>query len=246
MVARWGVKHLLSPPYHPASNGLAERAVGIVKSRLKKMDVSAKPIQLHVGLQYICRVHGLTPHSSTGRCPFELVREGPPASLFPQLTKSTQKTSELTAVRQSISRPGRKVAFSEGDMVVVFDFKTKLSARGVVKEVLGNNTYSVDCGKGPQHVSGDALSQSSLRPEDIVGRQQLTADNEGSSQVRQASTQQDPSQDSDLDTGTEADSSSDDDDYIQDIVPAAVPRRRRRVRQHDLGPVCPNRLRQRV
>ena len=84
-----------------------------------------------------------------------------------------------------------------------------------------------------------------MRPEDIVGRQQLTADNEVSSQVQDLN-QQDPSQDSDLDTGAEADSSSDDDDYIQDIVPAAVPRRRRRVRQHDLGPVCPNRLRQRL
>ena len=115
--------------------------------------------------------------------------------------------------------------------------------------MLGNNTYSVDCGKGPQHVSGDALSKSSLRPEDIVGKQQLTADHDQvSSQAKQDSTQvgQDPSQDSDLDTGAEADSSSDDDDYIQDIVPAAMPRRRRRVRQNDLGPVCPNRLRQRM
>ena len=183
-------------------------------------------------------MHGLTPHSSTGRCPFELIREGPTASLFPQLTRSTQKTSELTAVRQSTSRPGRKVAFRDGDRVVVYNFKTKLSAVGVVKKVLGSNTYSVDCGNGPQHVSGDALSRSRLDSEDITGEPRLTA------QDSQDLVQDLVQQDSD-DTGADSDSSSDDDDYAHDLIPAAVPHRRRRVRQHDLGPICPTRLRQR-
>ena len=33
---KWGIKHLVIPPYHAASNGLAKRAVGICKDRLKK------------------------------------------------------------------------------------------------------------------------------------------------------------------------------------------------------------------
>ena len=206
VVARWGVKHLLSPPYHPASNGLAERAVGIVKGRLKKMNVSARPIALHVGLQYVCKVHGLTPHSSTGRCPFELIRESPTASLFPQLTKSTQKAAELTAVRQGVRGSGKRVAFKEGDRVIVYDFKSKLSALGIIKEVLGSNTYMVDSGNGPRHVSGDALSRSSLDAEDIVGEPGLTAqDSQDSQDSPQALVQ-----DSD-DSGAESDSSSDGD-----------------------------------
>ena len=83
-MTKWGVTHLLTPPYHPAPNGLAERAVGLVKDKLKKMDVAATPIKLYVGLKYIGRIHGLTPHASTGRCPYELISQGPLPSMFPQ------------------------------------------------------------------------------------------------------------------------------------------------------------------
>ena len=54
-----------------------------IEYTLKKIICSAAPVLLHVGLKSICRVHGLTPHRSTGRCPFELHREGPSVSLFP-------------------------------------------------------------------------------------------------------------------------------------------------------------------
>ncbi|CAL4151544.1 unnamed protein product [Meganyctiphanes norvegica] len=70
----WGIKHVFSPPYHPCSNGAAERGVQLYKDRLKKMNISAQPVELYVALAYIGRVHGLTPHSSTDRCPFELIK----------------------------------------------------------------------------------------------------------------------------------------------------------------------------
>ena len=70
-----GVKHVFLPPYHPASNGAAERAVQLFKDHLKKMNISSKPVELYVALAYIGKVHGLTPHEGTDRCPIELVKQ---------------------------------------------------------------------------------------------------------------------------------------------------------------------------
>ena len=170
-MAKWGVNHLLRPPYHPASNGLAERAVGLVKDKLKKMDVSAAPVQLYVGLKYIGRIHGLTPHASTGRCPYELINQGPMPSMFPQLTASSQQQarSESTAVTHSLGKLRRRRTFQEGEEVIIYDNRTKLSGKAKILEVLGNNTYLADSGSGPKHVSGDLISSVSEKAERVIG-----------------------------------------------------------------------------
>ncbi|CAL4150502.1 unnamed protein product, partial [Meganyctiphanes norvegica] len=64
-MSKWGVKHLLTPPYHPASNGLAERAVGTIKGHLKKMDCPITPIELYTNLKRILYIHNATPQAST-------------------------------------------------------------------------------------------------------------------------------------------------------------------------------------
>ena len=177
---KWGIKHLLTPPYHPSSNGLAERAVGIIKDRLKKMDCPATPIELHVGLKYICRVHGLTPHKSTGRCPFELIKEGSIPSLFPKLTAGNRQRSEATAVAYSSAKLKKKMSFEEGEKVIVYDNRFKLSSAGEILEVLGNNTYLAEVeGKGQQHVSGDVLSKLRDVATQQVEQQQLEEDETG-------------------------------------------------------------------
>ena len=153
--------------FHPALNGLAERAVGMVKDRLKKMDVPGTPVELHVGLKYIGRVHGLTPHRSTGRCPYELIKESQLPSMFPRLTSGSEERSQSTAVRHSVARQRSKQTFAEGEKVVIYDNRFKISSAGKILEVLGNNTYLADCGKGPQHVSGDCIS----REPDVATRQ---------------------------------------------------------------------------
>ena len=158
----WNIKHVFSPPYHPQSNGLAERGVQLVKDRLKKMNVSSKAIDLYVSLAQICKVHGLTPHSSTDRCPFELIKLGSLPSLFPKLTSGMTEKSELTVTRHCANRLKKRKSFSEGDLVLVYDNFTKLNYDAEVSEVVGTNNYIVKCDNGFKHVSGDNLSVRSV------------------------------------------------------------------------------------
>lgn len=65
-----GVKHSLSPPYHPASNGLAERAVQTVKNALKKHFIENDLSDRR--LQSFLLTYRNTPHATTGVSPAEL------------------------------------------------------------------------------------------------------------------------------------------------------------------------------
>ena len=159
----WGIKHVYSPPYHPCSNGAAERAVQLYKDRLKKMDISASPVELYVALAYIGKVHGLTPHSSTDRKPFELIKQSNLPSLFPRLNSDVSKQAELTVTRHCTSKLRNRKNFTEGEQVVVYDNHRKLSYHAVVSEVLGTNNYLVLSDNGAKHVSGDVMSKSAVQ-----------------------------------------------------------------------------------
>ena len=132
--------------------------------RLKKMDVSSKPIDLFVSLAYICKVHGLTPHSSTDRCPYELIKLGGLPSLFPSLRSDTTQKAELTVTRHCANKLKKRRSFEEGDLVTVYDNFTKISYDAVVSEVLGTNNYIVISDNGSKHVSGDCMSARAAKP----------------------------------------------------------------------------------
>lgn len=63
------VRHVRTAPYHPASNGLAERAVQVVKEGIKKM----KSGDLTVKCARFLFHYRNTPHSTTGQRPSELM-----------------------------------------------------------------------------------------------------------------------------------------------------------------------------
>ena len=64
-----GIKHVRTPPYHPASNGLAERAVQTLKDSLKKL----KKGSLETRLSRFLFKYRNTPHTITGLTPAEVI-----------------------------------------------------------------------------------------------------------------------------------------------------------------------------
>lgn len=66
-----GIKQVRTSPYHPASNGLAERAVQTFKKAMKKMvqDGGRLTEKLH---RFLFN-YRITPHTTTGKAPCELL-----------------------------------------------------------------------------------------------------------------------------------------------------------------------------
>lgn len=67
---RNSIRQILVPPYHPASNGAAERAVQTIKEKLKKAESGDG---LHVQLARILLAYRTTPHEVAGCSPAELL-----------------------------------------------------------------------------------------------------------------------------------------------------------------------------
>ena len=68
-VERNNIQHITSPAYHPSSNGLAERAVQLVKRGLVKL----KDGTMETVLSRYLMTYRVTPHSTTGSSPSELL-----------------------------------------------------------------------------------------------------------------------------------------------------------------------------
>ena len=85
-MAKKGIHHIRTAPYHPASNGLAERAVQTVKEGLRELFSGC----LETNLSPFLFQYRLTPHTTTGQSPAQLLLGRRPRShldlLHPDLT----------------------------------------------------------------------------------------------------------------------------------------------------------------
>ena len=146
-VKRNGIRHIRSAPYHPATNGLAERAVQTLKEALKKSDAD-----MDTRIARFLFTYRLTPHATTGISPAELLLKRKPRSLLdslhPDVTAKAQKGQERQ--KHFFDRNATKPRhFQPGDSVYVENFNGSPKwISGVVSEIAGPLSVVVDIGEG--------------------------------------------------------------------------------------------------
>ena len=116
--AQNGIKHIFTSPYHPSSNGLAERAVQIFKNTVSKLE---GPIDLRLS-RFLLK-YRVTPQTTTEQSPSQLLMGRRIRTcldlLHPDSTQDTVKKKQ-----EKIKNDQQPRKFSVGDNLFAKDFHT--------------------------------------------------------------------------------------------------------------------------
>ena len=131
-----GITHIPTPPYHPASNGLAENAVGKFKNAMKRMKESNSDTMLN--LQNWLMTYHNTPHTTTGVEPSVRMigrRIRSALSLLHPFTDSRQSSQKTEKEMKKMESDKRLRRFQVGDQILYRDVINKTWKRGTIRTV---------------------------------------------------------------------------------------------------------------
>jgi hypothetical protein len=112
-----GIRHVTSAPWHPASNGLAERAVQTFKTGMKKM--SNTPGSLEARLSRFLLAYRTTPQTTTGSTPAELLFKRKVRTRLDLVRPEVRQRVEKAQSRQKLyhDQHAKERSFDVGDHV---------------------------------------------------------------------------------------------------------------------------------
>ena len=142
-----GIHHIRVSPYHPASNGLAERGVQTVKNGLKKISVGSLESRLYRFLL----TYNITPHVTTGESPSMLLMKRKLRSRLDLLRPDVEAKvhSNQIKMKQQHDKQARSRSFYVGDAVFARNFLNKPKwMSGVIQEKLGPVSFLVELPDG--------------------------------------------------------------------------------------------------
>ncbi|XP_047989292.1 uncharacterized protein K02A2.6-like [Leguminivora glycinivorella] len=148
-LSRNHIKHIFTPPYHPASNGQIERAVQTFKNKLKKM--AATNMTWSEKLAKALYALRTVPNSSTNKTPAEMLNgrkyRTAISSLHPESTPSRAEQQ----LEQAAQRPcARAFSLHQPVLVRMYTPGTKW-AKGEVETIEGPSTYVIRTEDGELH-----------------------------------------------------------------------------------------------
>ena len=138
-----GIKHVLTPPYHPASNGLVERYVQTFKDGLKK--ITGGSIESRVA-RFLFR-YRVTPQSTTGISPAELMSGRKLRTTLDLLKPNVSAKVHQKQTQQKVAHDqhAKHCSFDEGSSVFVYNFLGTLHwLPAVVIKQTGSVTFLVE------------------------------------------------------------------------------------------------------
>ena len=137
-----GIQHSRSAPYHPASNGEAERFVQTFKHNMKCKEATPSNVGSHISKFLL--TYRTTPHASTGQAPSLLLMGRRLRNRLDLMTPSLQADQDLRSWNQvSRNEKVRHYAISTPVLVRIYDNKDKWQP-GIVSQKVGDLHYDVE------------------------------------------------------------------------------------------------------
>ena len=170
-----GICHVFTTPYHPKSNGLAERMVNTFKQRFR---ASANNGDLQVRLQNFLLSYRNTPHASTERSPAEMFIGRRLPTVLDRIRPDARRTLDNASLRQTMYHDSEHVKpreFDVGDAVWVANEMDKGHRAGTVISRTGPLSYHVESDGREIRKHADQLRQRlvSSTPEQPMTSQRL-------------------------------------------------------------------------
>ena len=166
-----GIKFTRVPPYHPASNGAAERSVHTVKVALTKqvLDGKASTLTVEHRLANFLILNRSTPHTVTGQSPAVLFLGWQIRNCFTLLKPSLNRAVEEKQVKQKEYHDEWRVKLREfklNELVLVRNWQGGIEKciPRLISQVKGPRTYLARCGNQIRFVHADHLKGTGGNP----------------------------------------------------------------------------------
>ena len=160
-----GIRHIRVAPYHPSSNGAAEKAVQTVKNSLKASVQDGQ--SLVTRLARFLMTYRTSPQAATGRSPAEMLYGRNLRTRFDLLRPDRPQEFSDYQERMAEASGGRQRSFSLGEDVWTRSFSGPKWRRGRIAAQTGPVSYEVDIGDACWSRHADQLVRAS-RPERLA------------------------------------------------------------------------------